>query len=51
MIRSDDIGLLVQSGETQTLEFKSSFDRDVIETLVAFANIHVISLAFSTDVV
>ena len=29
---------LIDSGESQTLEFKSSFDKACIETLVAFAN-------------
>lgn len=29
---------LLLSGESQTIEFKSSFDRETIETLVAFAN-------------
>ncbi len=33
-----DLQLTIRSGESQTLEFKSSFNRDVIETLVAFAN-------------
>jgi ATP-dependent DNA helicase RecG len=34
----EQISSLLQSGESQTLEFKSSFDRETIETLVAFAN-------------
>lgn len=29
---------LIAEGESQTLEFKASFDRASIETLVAFAN-------------
>jgi len=29
---------LIRSGESQTLEFKSSFDKETIESLVAFAN-------------
>lgn len=29
---------LIEKGETQTLEFKEKFDRDVIETAAAFAN-------------
>ncbi|MBI5756856.1 MAG: ATP-binding protein [Nitrospirae bacterium] len=28
----------IPSGESETVEFKTSFDREVIETLVAFAN-------------
>ncbi|MDO9110838.1 MAG: ATP-binding protein [Desulfatirhabdiaceae bacterium] len=28
----------IQDGESETVELKSSFDREVIETLVAFAN-------------
>lgn len=28
----------IQAGESETVEFKSSFDKEVIETLVAFAN-------------
>ena len=33
-----DIGTLLRDGESRTLEFKSSFDRETIETVVAFAN-------------
>jgi ATP-dependent DNA helicase RecG len=29
---------LLQQGESQTLEFKTSFGREAMETLVAFAN-------------
>ncbi|MDO3377823.1 AlbA family DNA-binding domain-containing protein [Geoalkalibacter halelectricus] len=32
------IDKLLESGESQTVEFKTSFGREVIETLVAFAN-------------
>lgn len=28
----------IASGESQTVEFKSSFDREAIESIVAFAN-------------
>jgi len=35
---STDIGQILASGESEGLEFKSSFGREVIETLVAFAN-------------
>lgn len=31
---------LIKSGESQALEFKTSFDRETIETVVAFANTH-----------
>ena len=33
-----DISELIHIGESLTLEYKSSFDRELIETLVAFAN-------------
>ena len=33
-----DIQKLINSGESETLEFKSSFNNETIETLVAFAN-------------
>lgn len=33
-----EIENLLKNGETETVEFKSSFDREVIETAVAFAN-------------
>lgn len=38
MITSPDIINLITFGESQLVEFKSSFDRETIETLVAFAN-------------
>ena len=38
MITVSEIKQLLQAGESQTVEFKSSFDRETIETLVAFAN-------------
>ena len=38
MNSTDDILKLIKSGEGQNLEFKSSFNAEVIETLVAFAN-------------
>ena len=38
MILIADMTELLNSGESQTLEYKSSFDRETIETLVAFAN-------------
>jgi ATP-dependent DNA helicase RecG len=33
-----EIDKLIHEGESEKLEFKSSFDREAIETLVAFAN-------------
>jgi len=33
-----DIAALIHTGESQTVEFKTSFDREAIESLVAFAN-------------
>lgn len=33
-----DIRKLIQDGESETLEFKASFDRETIEALSAFAN-------------
>ncbi|MDO8951840.1 MAG: putative DNA binding domain-containing protein [Draconibacterium sp.] len=38
MINSEKIEDLIKFGEGQNLEFKSSFNNEVIETLVAFAN-------------
>ncbi len=38
MTDSHKITEMIQAGESQTLEFKSSFDKETIETLVAFAN-------------
>lgn len=38
MISAAEIQNLIQSGENETLEFKSSFNNELIETLVAFAN-------------
>jgi len=34
----DELRDLLAMGETQTVEFKTSFDRETIETLVAFSN-------------
>ena len=33
-----DIKQIIKNGESQTIEFKQSFDREVIETTVAFSN-------------
>jgi ATP-dependent DNA helicase RecG len=38
MINPEKIEELIKSGEGQNLEFKSSFNNELIETLVAFAN-------------
>jgi ATP-dependent DNA helicase RecG len=38
MTNSTEIQNLIHSGENETLEFKSSFNNELIETLVAFAN-------------
>lgn len=38
MTNLSDINKLINSGESETLEFKSSFNSEAIETLVAFAN-------------
>ena len=38
MVTVIDINWLIESGESQTVEFKTSFNRETIETLVAFAN-------------
>lgn len=34
----DQLQSLITQGEGQTVEFKSSFQKEVIETVVAFAN-------------
>jgi len=33
-----EISKLLEGGESQTVEFKTSFEKETIETLVAFAN-------------
>jgi ATP-dependent DNA helicase RecG len=33
-----DIGELIEGGESETVEFKEAFDKETIETVVAFAN-------------
>jgi Predicted transcriptional regulator containing an HTH domain and an uncharacterized domain shared with the ma mmalian protein Schlafen len=38
MLTPDEILTLIASGESQTLEFKSSFQKEVMETISAFAN-------------
>jgi hypothetical protein len=35
--KSKEIFALLQNGESETMEFKGNFDRQVIETLVTFA--------------
>jgi len=34
----DQLAKLIESGESETIEFKATFDREVIETATAFAN-------------
>lgn len=38
MKKRTDVAALITEGESQTVEFKASFERETIETLVAFAN-------------
>ena len=38
MLIQKDIHKLIASGESDTVEFKQSFNNEVIETIVAFAN-------------
>jgi ATP-dependent DNA helicase RecG len=38
MKKHKDLTALITDGESQTVEFKTSFERETIETLVAFAN-------------
>jgi ATP-dependent DNA helicase RecG len=38
MIKDFDINTIILKGENETTEFKTSFNKEVIETLVAFAN-------------
>ena len=33
-----DLTALIKQGESQTIEFKTSFQKEVIESVVAFAN-------------
>ena len=35
-----DLDKMIINGESETLEFKTSFDREAIETVSAFANTH-----------
>ena len=35
-----DLNKMIINGESETLEFKNSFDREAIETVSAFANTH-----------
>jgi len=38
IITANDLIATIKQGENQTIEFKTSFQREVIETVVAFAN-------------
>ncbi|MCK4507932.1 MAG: putative DNA binding domain-containing protein, partial [Desulfuromonadales bacterium] len=38
MVTTEEIQNLIKSGESHVVEFKTSFGRETIETLVAFAN-------------
>ena len=38
MKKISDIKAIIKQGESQTVEFKQSFDREAIETISAFAN-------------
>jgi len=37
-LKQADLRKLIKSGETETVEFKATFDKEVLETSVAFAN-------------
>ena len=37
-VRLEDLGKLLEGGESETVEFKASFDKETLETSVAFAN-------------
>ncbi|MFO8022330.1 MAG: ATP-binding protein [Perlabentimonas sp.] len=37
-MNSENINNLILEGENESIEFKTSFNNEVIETLVAFAN-------------
>jgi ATP-dependent DNA helicase RecG len=37
-VRSEDLKKLLEGGESETVEFKASFDKETLETSVAFAN-------------
>lgn len=38
MINLEEIKRIIQNGENENIEFKTSFNTDLIETIVAFAN-------------
>ena len=38
MLKLDELAKRIEDGESQTVEFKHSFDKETIETIVAFAN-------------
>jgi len=37
-LKQEDLRKLIENGETETVEFKASFDKETLETAVAFAN-------------
>ena len=37
-VRSEDLKKLLEGGESETVEFKASFDKEILETSAAFAN-------------
>ena len=37
-MKQADLRKLIKDGETETIEFKASFDKETLETSVAFAN-------------
>ena len=37
-MKQADLRKLIKGGETETVEFKASFDKEILETSVAFAN-------------
>ena len=38
MLSSNEILKIIKQGESESIEFKTSFQKEVIETIIAFAN-------------